>query len=119
MKDIARQQAVWDVIQNFDGKLEHLTRLVEKLAQKEPRHEIRAPETSRSQPQFLRLKEVMALAGLRVNTVYRYVASGAFPRPRKFGRSSFWVTSEVNDWIAQRTAGVPIELDDASNSVPG
>jgi hypothetical protein len=30
MKDIARQQALWHVIQKFDGKLEHLTRLVEK-----------------------------------------------------------------------------------------
>ena len=45
----------------------------------------------------------MALVGLRVNTVYRYVVSGAFPKPRKFGRSSFWVTTEVNDWIAKRT----------------
>lgn len=24
------------------------------------------------------------------------------------------VTSEVNDWIAKRTAGVPIEIDEAS-----
>jgi prophage regulatory protein len=112
MKDIARQQALWDVIQKFDGKLEHLTRLVEKLAQSPPRHEIRAPQTSPSQPQFLRLKEVMAHVGLRVTTIYRYVANGGFPRPRKFGRSSFWVTAEVNDWIAKRTAGVPIEIDD-------
>jgi hypothetical protein len=42
-----------------------------------------------------------------------------FPRPRKFGRSSLWVTAEVNDWIAKRTAGVPIEIDEVSNSVPG
>jgi hypothetical protein len=34
MKDIARQQALWDVIQKFDAKLQHLTALVEKLAQK-------------------------------------------------------------------------------------
>jgi prophage regulatory protein len=112
MKDIARQQALWDVIQKFDGKLEHLTRLVEKLAQNPPSREIRAPETSRSQPQFLRLKEVMARVGLRVNTIYRHLASGAFPRPRKVGRSSFWVTAEVDDWIAKRIAGVPIEIDD-------
>jgi predicted DNA-binding transcriptional regulator AlpA len=45
----------------------------------------------------------MALVGLRVNTVYRSVVSGAFPKPRKFGRSSCWVTTEVNDWIAKRT----------------
>jgi prophage regulatory protein len=109
MKDIARQQALWDVIQKFDAKLQHLTELVEKLAKDPPRHEARAGSNSPSQPQFLRLREVMARVGLRVNTVYRYMAKGAFPRPRKFGVFSFWVTAEVNDWIAQRTAGVPIE----------
>jgi prophage regulatory protein len=117
MKDIARQQALWDVIQKFDSKLQHLTHLVEKLGLNLRRHEIRAPESSPLQPQFLRLKEVMARVGLRLNTIYRYIAKGAFPRPRKFGRSSFWVTAEVNDWIAQRTAGVPLELAEVPNSV--
>jgi prophage regulatory protein len=112
MKDIARQQALWDVIQRFDGKLEHLTRLVEKLAQKEPPREIRVADRPTCPPQFLRLKDVMAQVGLRVSSIYRYVALGAFPKPRKFGRSSLWVTSEVNDWIAKRTAGVPVELDE-------
>jgi prophage regulatory protein len=117
MRNIARQQALWDAIQKFDGKLQHLTHLVEKLAKDHPRHEIRAPDTSPSQPQFLRLKEVMARVGLRVTTIYRYVATGGFPKPRKFGRASLWVTAEINDWIAQRTAGVPIELNEAPNSV--
>jgi prophage regulatory protein len=110
MQDIARQQALWDVIQKFDDKLQHLTDLVEELAKDPPRPEVRAASNSSAQPQFLRLKEVMASVGLRVNTIYRYVARGAFPRPRKFGRSSFGVTAEVNDWIAKRTAGVPIEI---------
>ena len=118
MKDIARQQALWDVIQKFDGNLEHLTRLVEKMAQSPPPREVRVAEASAPQAQFLRLKEVMARVGLRVNTIYRYVARGAFPRPRKFGRSSFWVSAEVNDWIAQRTAGVPTEVDGISDSEP-
>ena len=112
MKDIARQQALWDVIQKFDGKLQYLTTLVEKLARNPPPREIRAAETS-TPPQFLRLKDVMARVGLRVTTIYRYVASGGFPRPRKFGRASLWVTAEVNEWIAKRTAGVPIEIDEA------
>lgn len=116
MKDIARQQALWDVIQKFDGKLQHLTHLVEKLAKDAPRLESRPVETSPSQFQFLRLKEVMARVGLRVITIYRYVALGGFPKPRKFGRSSLWVTAEVNDWIAKRTAGVPIEIDDGKPS---
>ena len=34
------------------------------------------------------------------------MAQGTFPKPRKIGCSSYWVTAEVNDWIAQRTAGV-------------
>lgn len=113
MKDIARQQALWDIIEKFDGNLQRLTHLVEKLAKDPRRNELRTAETSPAQPQFLRLKEVMARVGLRVNTVYRYMARGAFPKPRKFGRSSFWVTSEVNDWIAQRTAGVPLEINEA------
>jgi prophage regulatory protein len=57
------------------------------------------------------LKEVMVRVGLRVTTIYRYVAIGGFPKPRKFGRASLWVTAEVNDWIAKRTAGVPVELN--------
>ncbi len=118
MKDIARQQALWDVIQKFDGKLQYLTQLVERLSENASRREIRVAEIS-TPPQFLRLKEVMARVGLRVTTIYRYIARGAFPRPRKFGRTSLWVTAEVNDWIAKRTAGVPIELDEVSNSVSG
>lgn len=117
MKDIARQQALWDVIQNFEGKLQNLTHLVEKLESHASLREIRVAETV-TPPQFLRLKEVMARVGVRVNTIYRYMARGAFPKPRKFGRSSLWVTA-VNDWIAKRTAGVPIELDEVSNPVSG
>jgi prophage regulatory protein len=116
MKDIGRQQALWDIIQKFDGKLEHLTGLVEKLTQNPPPREVRVAEASAPQAQFLRLKEVTARIGLRVNTIYRYIARGAFPKPRKFGRSSFWVAAEVNDWIAKRTAGLPLEIDGASNS---
>jgi predicted DNA-binding transcriptional regulator AlpA len=109
MMDIAEQQHLRDAIQKLDESLRNLTQLVEKLGANAPRHDTRAPPIAPSQPQFLRLKEVMARVGLRVNTIYRYVARGAFPNARKFGRSSFWVTSEVNDWIAKRTAGVPLD----------
>ena len=110
MKDIGRHQALWDIIHKFDGKHQYLTTLVEKLSRDEPRRAVRVTETL-NPPQFLRLKEVMARVGLRVSTIYRYVATGGFPKLRKFGRSSLWVTAEVNDWIAKRTAGVPIEID--------
>ena len=110
MRDIVRQQALWDVVQKFDGKLQYLTTLVEKFAREEPHREVRVTDSSAA-PQFLRLREVMARVGLRVSTIYRYVALGGFPKPRKFGRSSLWVTAEVNDWIAERTAGVPMNVD--------
>jgi prophage regulatory protein len=111
MKDIARQQALWDSIQKFDSKIEHLTRLVEKLAPNPRPRDVRVAESLAPQAQFLRLKEVIARIGLRSTTIYHYVSLGAFPKPRKFGRSSLWVTSEVNDWIAKRAAGVPMETD--------
>jgi prophage regulatory protein len=118
MKDIARQQALWDAIQKFDGSLKYLTTLVEKLELKEPPREIQLAQNS-TQPQFLRLRDVIVRIGLRSTTIYHYVALGAFPRPRKFGRSSLWVTAEVNDWIAKRTAGVPLEFNDVSDSASG
>jgi hypothetical protein len=49
-------------------------------------------------------------AGLQQNMARNYDPAVA--------RSSLWVTAEVNDWIANRTAGVPLELDEGSNSVP-
>src|SRR5579883_2847346 len=110
MKDIARQQALWDVIQKFEGKLQHLTTLVEKLVQSTPRSTIRVAEVA-NPPQFLRLKDIIARIGLRSTTIYRYMALGVFPKPRKLGHTSLWVTAEVNAWIAQRTAGVPVELN--------
>jgi hypothetical protein len=53
-----------------------------------------------------------------VSTIYLR-ALGDFAKPRKFGRSSLWVTAELNDWIARRTAGVPLEIDDGSKGLPG
>jgi prophage regulatory protein len=109
MKDIARQQALWDLFEMLDAKLHYLMTLMEKLAQKVP-PDANRPREPFDAPHFLRLKEVTARVGLRVTSIYRYIALGAFPKPRKFGRSSLWVTTEVNDWIAQRMAGMPAEV---------
>src|SRR5260370_37623382 len=69
MKDIARQQALWDAIQKFDGALKHLTHLVERLEDKKSRRESQVAERS-TPPQFLRLKEVMACRALPAQTIY-------------------------------------------------
>lgn len=55
MQDIARQQALWDVIQKFDAKLEHLTHLVEKLGESEQNESRRGSGSrkTRSRPSSL------------------------------------------------------------------
>lgn len=116
MRDIARQQTLWDSLQKLDGKLQYVAGLVEKLSQNASR-QTSAAEPAIS-PQFLRLKDIVALVGLRVSTIYRYMALGAFPKPKKFGRSSLWVAAEVNQWIARRVAGGPIEICNGADA-PG
>jgi predicted DNA-binding transcriptional regulator AlpA len=122
IKDIARQQTLWDVIQKLDGKQQDLTDLIENLGENagdcSSRREIRAWEPS-TPAQFLRLKEITDLVGVRVSALYRYMALGAVPKPKKFGRSSFWVAAEVSAWIAKRIAGLPLNIAEASHADHG
>ena len=49
---------------------------------------------------FLRLREVIHRSGLPRTSLYRDVASGAFPKPIAIGkRSRGWIESEVDAWI--------------------
>lgn len=50
---------------------------------------------------LIRISEVVARVGLSKTTVYRAIARGEFPRPRKFGSSALWLDSEVDAWIAK------------------
>ena len=50
---------------------------------------------------FLRLPDVVALAGLRSSTIYDLIRDGKFPAPHKItARASGWRTSEINHWLA-------------------
>lgn len=54
----------------------------------------------RTQPQFIRLKEVMTLCGISRTSIYDGMKTGRFPAAVKLGgRSSAWIKSEVDDWI--------------------
>ena len=55
-------------------------------------------------PRVLRLKEVMAVVGLKRSAVYAVIKEGRFPRPIKLGgtRASGWLSTEVHAWIAQQ-----------------
>jgi prophage regulatory protein len=55
--------------------------------------------------QLLRLPEVMRRTGYRRSTIYRLMPLGRFPKQIKLGeRSSAWLASEVDAWVAARVA---------------
>lgn len=57
-----------------------------------------------SNKRLIRLPEVIGQVGLSERTLYRYVASGTFPKPVKVGALSMWIGTEVEAWVEQRIA---------------
>ena len=52
---------------------------------------------------LLRLPEVKSRTGLGRSSIYRLVATGAFPRPRKLAeRAVAWRESDIEKWIESR-----------------
>jgi len=61
---------------------------------------------------FLRKQGVLARTGLSKSDLYAKAAKGDFPRPIKIGSSSFWICSEVDNWInehVRRSRGISRE----------
>lgn len=50
---------------------------------------------------LIRLPEVLEKVGVCRAKVYDMIKQGEFPKPRKIGRSSLWVNSEIDSWIDQ------------------
>ncbi|MBA3988524.1 MAG: transcriptional regulator [Idiomarina sp.] len=54
---------------------------------------------------LIKIKEVMNVTTLSRATIYKYMASGRFPKPVSLGgRAVVWVKEEVEDWVAQRVS---------------
>ncbi|HEJ0180742.1 TPA: AlpA family transcriptional regulator [Citrobacter koseri] len=55
---------------------------------------------------ILRKKEVLHLTGISAATMYRLIAKGAFPIPKKLtgdsGRAVGWGSNEIQSWIESR-----------------
>lgn len=49
---------------------------------------------------IIRLDEVMHRAGIKRATIYKHIADGRFPAPRKIGSASGWKLSEINAWVS-------------------
>ena len=53
--------------------------------------------------QIIRLKDVIALTGLSISTIYLRMVQGKFPKKINLGsRAVGWISSEVNEWIEER-----------------
>ena len=52
---------------------------------------------------LIRLPEVKTRTGLGRSSIYRLIATGAFPRPRKIAeRAVAWRESDIQTWIDAR-----------------
>ena len=56
--------------------------------------------------QILRRPEVERVTGLSKPTLYRYIATGTFPKPVKLGvRSVGWRVQDIQKWLDSRSHG--------------
>ena len=56
-------------------------------------------------PRFLRISEVLDRVGVSRPTIYRWVASGEFPKQIAIGANSVvWLESDVTKWMEDQIA---------------
>ena len=54
-------------------------------------------------PRFMRLSEVLQLTGVSRSTIYRWMATGKFPKQVSLGANTVaWLDREIDDWILGR-----------------
>lgn len=50
---------------------------------------------------YMRLPEVMERVALRKTKIYDMIDKNEFPKPRKAGRASLWLSSAIEDWMTE------------------
>ena len=64
--------------------------------------------------ELLRLPAVIRRVGLRKTAIYEKIRRGEFPAPVAIGvRARAWRASEIDNWIAERSAPVSLFCDQA------
>jgi prophage regulatory protein len=48
---------------------------------------------------LLTIKNITEQTGFKKSTIYKFIKTKNFPKPRKFGKSSRWLEEEVEEWI--------------------
>lgn len=59
-------------------------------------------ESSIMNDQFVDMIFITTLTGLTDKWFYKLIQDGTFPKPIKFGRSSRWLKSEIENWLMER-----------------
>lgn len=62
------------------------------------------PDIDPENPDRFIVKGVRDRVGMHPSTIYAEIKAGRFPAPVKLGRSSRWVESEIDNYIAARIA---------------
>jgi predicted DNA-binding transcriptional regulator AlpA len=65
------------------------------------------PQASTVVERFVRLPELLSITGESRTQCYENISTGLHPAPRKDGRASLWVMSEVQAYVAQKIARLP------------
>lgn len=50
----------------------------------------------------LRLPQVIEKTGWQRPTIYKKIKNGEFPEPKKDGRTSYWLSTDIDKWIVSR-----------------
>ena len=57
-----------------------------------------------TKPEFMTRQAVQDRLGISQSSVFKWVSTGEFPPPVKFGRNNVWRVELVDQWIAEREA---------------
>ena len=60
---------------------------------------MRQPETDMDSLRLLKVEDVLSLIPISRAKLYRLIADGAFPKPRKIGAAAFWPKAAVVAWL--------------------
>lgn len=63
---------------------------------------MKTPDIDPENPDRFIMKGVRDRVGMHPSTIYAEIKAGRFPAPVKYGRSSRWLESEIETWIAAR-----------------
>lgn len=50
----------------------------------------------------LRLPQVIEKTGWKKTDIYDKIKKGEFPKQKKDGRTTYWLSTDIDDWIATR-----------------